>query len=288
MPTVQDIIKSHFVFWQQYVSTPQGQSFVNFYRVETKPVVMILDAETKTKLKEWTGFIEPDLLLDHVTAFVGTAAASSCQACEPATFSVWQPLLTWCAVMSAEELETATKQKKQRIEAQMAMRGSHGTAPIVSAAGGAAAPSTAPAVEASAGMAAERPAATGRALTEDEELAAAIAASLEGADTQGSSSAEQQSGQPSRIDSPVVAAVELQPEPAEGSANVSAMAFRLPSGERVQRRFAGERSLQDAFDYLQIEHGLQPGTYSMVRATSILLICNGTIRPCLRSHLQRK
>ncbi len=35
---------------------------------------MILDAETKTKLKEWTGFIEPDLLVDHVTAFVGTAS----------------------------------------------------------------------------------------------------------------------------------------------------------------------------------------------------------------------
>ena len=190
--------------------------------------------------------------------------------------------------MSAEELETATKQKKQRIEAQMAMRGSHGTAPIVSAAGGAAAPSTAPAVEASAGMAAERPAATGRALTEDEELAAAIAASLEGADTQGSSSAEQQSGEPSRIDSPVVAAVELQPEPAEGSANVSAMAFRLPSGERVQRRFAGERSLQDAFDYLQIEHGLQPGTYSMVRPTSMSLICNMARYARVFAHISRE
>ena len=73
MPTVQDIIRQHFVFWQQYVSTPQGQTFVNFYQVETKPVVMILDAETKTKLKEWTGFVEPDLLVDNVTAFVGTA-----------------------------------------------------------------------------------------------------------------------------------------------------------------------------------------------------------------------
>ena len=33
------------------------------------------------------------------------------------------------------------------------------------------------------------------------------------------------------------------------------MAFRLPSGERVQRRFDGARTLQDAFDYLEAEHG---------------------------------
>lgn len=72
MPAVQGIIKTHFIFWQQYVSTPEGQTFVNFYRVASKPVVMILDAETKTKLKEWVGFIEPDLLVDNVTAFVGT------------------------------------------------------------------------------------------------------------------------------------------------------------------------------------------------------------------------
>lgn len=249
---------------------------------------MILDAETKTKLKEWTGFIEPDLLLDHVTAFVGTAPASSWHAREQATCPIWQSLLTWRAAMSAEELETATKQKKQRIEAQMAMRGSHGTAPLVSTAGGAAAPSTAPDVEASAGMAAERPAATGRALTEEEELAAAIAASLEGAETHGSSPAEPHSGQPARIDSPAVAAVELQPEPAEGTANVSAMAFRLPNGERVQRRFAGERSLQDAFDYLQIEHGLQPGTYSMVRPTSMSLIGNMARYSRAFAHIPRR
>ena len=119
---------------------------------------------------------------------------------------------------------------------------------------------------ASAGAAATAPAAAaGRPMTEDEEMAAAIAASLEG-----SSRTEETTDRPARVDSPAIAAVELQPEPAEGSANVSAMAFRLPTGDRVQRRFAGERSLQDAFDYLQIEHGLEPGSYSMVRATPCL------------------
>eukprot|EP01043_Picozoa_sp_COSAG02_P029784 COSAG02_NODE_1869_length_10591_cov_184.261056_3_plen_231_part_00 len=173
-------------------------------------------------------------------------------------------MLTWCAAVNAEELETATRQKKQRIEAQMAMRGSHGTAPLVGSAGSAA-PSIPADAEASAGAAATGAQAAGRAMTEDEEMAAAIAASLEG-----SSGTEESSDRPARVDSPAIAAVELQPEPAEGSANVSAMAFRLPTGERVQRKFAGERSLQDAFDYLQIEHGLEPGSYSMVRPTATL------------------
>lgn len=152
----------------------------------------------------------------------------------------------------------------------MAMRGSHGTAPLANSSGGFAAPSMAAAAGPSAG---DGFAAAGRAMMEDEEMAAAIAASLEGADTPGSSGAEQPPGRPARVDSPAVAAVELQPEPADGSAHVSEMAFRLPSGERVQRRFAGERSLQDAFDYLQIEHGLEPGSYSMVSsdATSCCL-----------------
>ena len=63
---------------------------VDFYRVETKPVVMILDAETKTKLKEWTGFIEPDLLLDRVTAFVGATYPVLLRTSQPATLPAQQ------------------------------------------------------------------------------------------------------------------------------------------------------------------------------------------------------
>lgn len=153
----------------------------------------------------------------------------------------------------------------------MAMRGSHGTAALASSSGGFAAPSMTAGAGPSAG---DGFAAAGRAMTEDEEMAAAIAASLEGA--------EHPPGRPPRVDSPAVAAVELQPEPADGSTNVSEMAFRLPSGERVQRRFAGERSLQDAFDYLQIEHGLEPGSYSMVSPDATLCcLLTGRLLQCL-------
>jgi hypothetical protein len=67
-----------------------------------------------------------------------------------------------------------------------------------------------------------------------------------------------------RAISPAVPTPELQPEPAEGSANVSAMVFRMPSGERVSRRFDGARTLQDAFDYLHVAHGSESTTVSSV------------------------
>lgn len=156
----------------------------------------------------------------------------------------------------------------------MAMRGSHGTAPLVGSVGSAA-PGMSAGAETLGEAAATAPPAASRAMTEDEEMAAAIAASLEG-----SSGTEQSPGRTERVDSPAIAAVELQPEPADGSANVSAMAFRLPTGERVERRFSGERSLQDAFDYLQIEHGLEPGSYTMVRQTATL--------PCLQHCVSRR
>lgn len=182
---------------------------------------------------------------------------------------------------SAEELESANRQKKQRIEAQMAMRAGGGPAAAAasSGAGGGGNPAaltttlSGPMAGLSAGGgAAGAPAATGTgraAMTEEEEMEAAIRASLEGAGTDGSS----EPAQPARIDSPAVAPAELQPEPAQGTANVSAMAFRLPGGERVQRRFAGDRSLQDAFDFLHLEHGLAPGSYSMVRRRPQPALC---------------
>lgn len=95
--------------------------------------------------------------------------AARCQ--RPASHSLapcCDSLLTGCAAVNAEELETANRQKKQRIEAQRAMRGSHGTAPIVNNDGATAAPSTA------ASAVAEHPAAAGRPMTEEEEMAAAI------------------------------------------------------------------------------------------------------------------
>ena len=121
--------------------------FANYYQVTKKPVVIILDAETKSKLKEWEGFVEPDTLLDHVTSFV-------------------------------EEHEDANTQKKQRVEARM--RG----ASAAGAAGGGAALSTTLSAPLAAMSASDSGGASGggggAAMTEEQELEAAIRASMAG------------------------------------------------------------------------------------------------------------
>ena len=249
--TVQDIIKSHFVFWQQYTSSPEGQvraraagpqsrhscanqpsrcarqMFANYYQVTKKPVVIILDAETKSKLKEWEGFVEPDTLLDHVTSFV-------------------------------EEHEDANTQKKQRVEARM--RG----ASAAGAAGGGAALSTTLSAPLAAMSASDSGGASGggggAAMTEEQELEAAIRASMMGGGDAAAAAAEESARAPTPVVLP-----ELPPEPEESAEGVLTLAVRLPDGTRLQRRFDGTRTLQDVFDFLHVEKSLAPGTISMVR-----------------------
>ena len=106
-------------------------------QVGTLPSVMILDADTRAKLKEWEGHIEPDVLLDQTTAFV-------------------------------EQLETQREAKRQRAFARMAASKGCG--------GQASAPEKP--VESSPAAATT---ADSRPLTEEEEIEAAIRASLAGA-----------------------------------------------------------------------------------------------------------
>ena len=201
--------------------------FANYYQVTKKPVVIILDAETKSKLKEWEGFVEPDTLLDHVTSFV-------------------------------EEHEDANTQKKQRVEARM--RG----ASAAGAAGGGAALSTTLSAPLAAMSASDSGGASGggggAAMTEEQELEAAIRASMAGGGDAAAAAAEESARAPTPVGLP-----ELPPEPEESAEGVLTLAVRLPDGTRLQRRFDGARTLQDVFDFLHVEKSLAPGTISMVR-----------------------
>ena len=158
-------MQSHFIFWQQYVSSPQGQMFCQFYGVTKRPVVMILDADTRAQLKQWSGFVEPDVLLDRVTSFV-------------------------------EEHQNSHAAKTQRAADRVA------SLRDPSDGGGAMAPATA--------VACARP------LTEEEELDAAIRASMGGADDSLDHSVEPADGntQVPGEDGRVVAAARLGAEPA--------------------------------------------------------------------------
>jgi len=218
--TVKNVIQTHFIFWQQYVSSPQGDKFRQFYKVGTLPSVMILDADTRAKLKEWEGYIEPDVLLDQTTAFV-------------------------------EQLETQREAKRQRAFARMAA--SKGCGVQVSA--------PKKPVESSPAVATT---AASRPLTEEEEIEAAIRASLEGANGEALGNVSTTSSAAADgADSLDAARTRLGPEPDETETGVTTLMFRLPDGQQIVRRFLASRPTQDAFDFLEM-HGCAPGTYDMI------------------------
>uniref|UniRef100_A0ABM0MTU6 UBX domain-containing protein 7-like n=1 Tax=Saccoglossus kowalevskii TaxID=10224 RepID=A0ABM0MTU6_SACKO len=50
---VKSIILEHFVFWQVYHDSDEGQKYIQFYEVSEYPYVAILDPRTGEKLAEW-------------------------------------------------------------------------------------------------------------------------------------------------------------------------------------------------------------------------------------------
>jgi hypothetical protein len=68
-PAVKDIITQHFVFWQVYQDTTEGQRYMQFYNVSEFPYVAILDPRTGEKLRSWTT-IDSVTFCDLVTEFL--------------------------------------------------------------------------------------------------------------------------------------------------------------------------------------------------------------------------
>lgn len=52
-PTVKDFVKEHFIFWQVYHDSSEGQRYIQFYNVSKFPHVAIIDPRTGEQLKSW-------------------------------------------------------------------------------------------------------------------------------------------------------------------------------------------------------------------------------------------
>lgn len=57
---LSEIIKSNFVFVQIMAESAFGQSVCSAYRLTETPAILVVDPETRAKVKQWTGFIAPD------------------------------------------------------------------------------------------------------------------------------------------------------------------------------------------------------------------------------------
>ncbi|KAL2301004.1 hypothetical protein Nmel_011560 [Mimus melanotis] len=66
---VKNIIRDHFIFWQVYHDSEEGQRYIQFYKLADFPYVSILDPRTGQKLVEWhqldvTSFLDQESLID--------------------------------------------------------------------------------------------------------------------------------------------------------------------------------------------------------------------------------
>ncbi|XP_009988324.1 PREDICTED: UBX domain-containing protein 7, partial [Tauraco erythrolophus] len=67
--TVKNIIREHFIFWQVYHDSEEGQRYIQFYKLADFPYVSILDPRTGQKLVEWHQ-LDVTSFLDQLTGFL--------------------------------------------------------------------------------------------------------------------------------------------------------------------------------------------------------------------------
>ncbi|XP_062844024.1 UBX domain-containing protein 7 [Trichomycterus rosablanca] len=66
---VKAIIREHFIFWQVYHDSEEGQRYIQFYKLNKFPYISILDPRTGQKMVEWNQ-LDVTSFLDQVTGFL--------------------------------------------------------------------------------------------------------------------------------------------------------------------------------------------------------------------------
>ncbi|KAF8040009.1 hypothetical protein BT93_B2281 [Corymbia citriodora subsp. variegata] len=67
---VSQTISTNFIFWQVYDDTSEGQKVCTYYRLDSIPVVLVIDPITGQKMRSWTGMIQPESLLENLLLFL--------------------------------------------------------------------------------------------------------------------------------------------------------------------------------------------------------------------------
>ncbi|XP_068426948.1 UBX domain-containing protein 7 [Clinocottus analis] len=79
---VKTIIREHFIFWQVYHDSEEGQRYIQFYKLNKFPYISILDPRTGQKMVEWTE-LDVASFLEQTTGFLaehGQLDGPSCHA----------------------------------------------------------------------------------------------------------------------------------------------------------------------------------------------------------------
>uniref|UniRef100_A0A5B7B8F9 UBX domain-containing protein n=1 Tax=Davidia involucrata TaxID=16924 RepID=A0A5B7B8F9_DAVIN len=67
---VAQTISSNFIFWQVYDDTEEGRKVCTYYKLDSIPVILVIDPVTGQKMRSWRGMIQPESLLEDLLPFM--------------------------------------------------------------------------------------------------------------------------------------------------------------------------------------------------------------------------
>ncbi|KAG4940932.1 hypothetical protein AAZX31_16G092500 [Glycine max] len=67
---VSQTISTNCIFWQVYDDTTEGRKVCTYYRLDSIPVVLVIDPITGQKMRSWIGMVQPESLLEGLLAFL--------------------------------------------------------------------------------------------------------------------------------------------------------------------------------------------------------------------------
>ncbi|KAM1520511.1 hypothetical protein ACFX10_010885 [Malus domestica] len=67
---VSQTIITNFIFWQTYDDTTEGKKVCTYYKLESMPVVLLIDPITGQKMRSWNGMVHPDRFLEDLLLFL--------------------------------------------------------------------------------------------------------------------------------------------------------------------------------------------------------------------------
>uniref|UniRef100_A0A383VHQ7 UBX domain-containing protein n=1 Tax=Tetradesmus obliquus TaxID=3088 RepID=A0A383VHQ7_TETOB len=265
---VQDMLRGTFVFWQCYSSSDQGKALGGQYHLDQMPACIIVDPITRAKLWERYGFVGPEALVEELVPYL------DCGPNDPGASDLAHRAFQQstkrrhkAAAAAAGPAAAAADMAGMTEDEQLAMALAMSVEQPTAAAGG---PGPAAGDESDDDMddideEAIWAEVQRRQRDSDSAAAAAAASSGGGAGTTPAAAQQQHSAaaataapEPPAAAAAVdvvavqaaAAAARLPPEPAEGAAGSCRVAFRLPDGTRVQRRFNTTDTVAALQDYV--------------------------------------
>ncbi|KAK5859972.1 hypothetical protein PBY51_021486 [Eleginops maclovinus] len=79
---VKTIIREHFIFWQVYHDSEEGQRYIQFYKLNKFPYISILDPRTGQKMVEWNQ-LDVASFLEQTSGFLAEHGQLDGPPCQP-------------------------------------------------------------------------------------------------------------------------------------------------------------------------------------------------------------